>query len=240
LEAINETVGRIESLDNVINTTLAQVLSIVESLNLSVNKNIFINVTNTTVVVNTTNTTVSILTTNTTVVVNVTNTTVAVNTTIVSVQNITQIENVTNVTVVVNTTSTTVVVNTTASNLTVSDIVQGVLGADVTETVVSGVVQTAQPSLLGGVAFAATDNPVVTMCAANSTLVSTVNIIRTVNGVPYTIQSNSTQFCQYGCDDGQVPNRCFESPNQTTLWIFGLLVLVIVVSASLLIKIKRR
>lgn len=252
---INQTV--INSILNVTNTTV-----VVQTTNTTVvvnttNTTVTVITTNTTVVVNVTNTSVIVSTTNTTVVVNVTNTTVTVNTTLITVLNVTEIDNVTNVTVVVNTTSVTfnstnttvtvnttsvtVVVNTTASNLTVNDIVQGVLGADVTENVVSGVVQSASPSLLGGVAFAQTlDNPVVTQCIANNTLLSTVNIIRTVNGVPYQIQSNSTRVCQYGCNDGETPNRCYESPNQTSLWIFLLLVVVCVVAVFLLLRLRRR
>lgn len=71
---------------------------------------------------------------------------------------------------------------------------------------------------------------VVYSCSANETLVKNLTLVRTVNGVQQIIHADSVETCQFGCDAGQIPNKCKESVRQTDFSFFILLIGVVIIT----------
>jgi hypothetical protein len=128
-----------------------------------------------------------------------------------------------------------------SANVNISAIVEAILGADVTETIVSssGINYAESPSLLGGVAYAASmDTGINSVCIDNVTLVSSLARLRCVNSVCNTIDTNSTIVCQYGCNAKDVPNSCNSSPQQSNVFWFLVLAVIIFILIALILKFR--
>lgn len=110
-----------------------------------------------------------------------------------------------------------------------TQIAQELAAFDVYEYYVTptGNIPIATGSLFGGIAYAA-PNGYSSQCLDSDTLQTTVVKVRCIDNDCRTIETNTTEQCNYGCDTTAYPPACLPSTSTSGMWFFALIIVLIV------------